>query len=62
MKVMLALRNQLSVSLVVNVMFFLRSRRPSKNKRVMKIAANNDEIIPITRVVAKPLIGPSPKM
>ena len=53
--------NQSAVNEVVKVTLSLLDAALSRIRRVMKIAVNSEERIPIINVVAKPLIGPSPK-
>ena len=47
---------------VENEIFLPFSLLISTNNRVIKIAVNKEVAIPIKRVVAKPLIGPVPKI
>ena len=44
------------------VMLLPLATRASKMRRVMKMAVNKDDKIPMINVVAKPWTGPEPKM
>ena len=54
--------NNPSVSFEANLIDFFEAILDSNTNRVKKMAANKDVIIPIIKVVAKPLIGPVPKV
>ena len=46
---------------VANAKAFALAKRPSTSSRVTKIAVDKEVAIPISSVVANPLIGPVPK-
>ena len=50
------------MKLEANLIDFLASILDSKTRRVKKIAANKEVMIPIINVVANPLIGPVPNV
>ena len=60
MKLILLFLNKFFVIDVEKSNFLPLFTYQSTNKRVIKIAVNNDVIIPINKVVANPLIGPVP--
>ena len=62
MKSMWVFFRKLRVRLFSKVMFLPRWMRSSKMRRVMKMEVRMDVMIPMIKVVAKPWIGPVPKM
>lgn len=68
MSIFLLLRNQMKVikhfleKFVTNVKLFFLLMFQSMKILAMKIEVNNEVTIPINNVVAKPLIGPEPKI